>query len=162
MTTTPATHQDPIRENLGELTIMGALVGLLIGTTLEIIFGSLASPHVIALSPPTFVEQFPNAYIALVIQHIAYMALGIICSLSSKIFDIEKLNLTAATAIHFAIVIACVGGFGVFLHWFPQENALFAFLGIVAQAAVIYVIIWVASYLKIRRSINEANRVIQK
>lgn len=126
---------------------VSALVGLAIGTTLELIF-SVGMGHSYSPGIPAFLAEFSNPLVAILITRALYMVLGIICGLARVVYDIERLSLFAASLIHLTICALAFLVIGTYLKWGIGLGALLSFFIIYVA---IYIILWIYNLIKIKQ-----------
>lgn len=132
---------------LAHSAFISALIGLAIGTTLELVF-SVGMGYDYSPGVPAFLSQFESPMVAILITRALYMVLGLICGLSCAIYNNERLSLLAASLIH---IVICAAGFlliGYILKWGISAGVIACFLIVYAA---IYIVLWIVNYLKIQR-----------
>ena len=86
------------------LTLVGACIGITIGTSIELIFSSLSSSSYYP-GAPEFLNSFGNENVAVLIERLIYAAYGIISSFAGLLYRNETRPLILNTALHFGIVL---------------------------------------------------------
>ncbi|MFW7364602.1 DUF3021 domain-containing protein [Vagococcus fluvialis] len=137
--------------------ISGAFVGVGIGFTLNLIFSFLNGEYYPGI--PSFLNQYDSMLIAITVQTLIYMSLGIIQSFSTDIMNNQKRSLLSNTIIHFSIIFLPLLIVAYILHW---GRDLLGLLVIGFSILVVYFIIWVVSYLSIKSQIDKINQTISK
>lgn len=135
--------------------ISGAFIGIGIGFTLNLIFSFLNGEYYPGV--PSFLEQYDSTLIAITIQTLIYMALGIIQAFSTDIMNNQKRSLLSNTIIHFSIIFLPLLIVAYILHW---GRDLLGLLVIGFSILVVYFIIWIVSYLSIKSQIDKINQTI--
>lgn len=134
----------------------GAFIGIGIGFTLNLLvsyFYGVYSPGV-----PSFLNQFDTTLIAVSIQMLIYMALGIIQSYSVNIMNNQKRSLLSNTIIHFLVVVLPLLLASYLLHW---SNNLLGLVSVAIFISIVYALIWAIMYLNIRSDIKKINHNIE-
>jgi hypothetical protein len=137
--------------------ISGAFIGVGIGFTLNLIFSFLNGEYYPGI--PSFLNQYDSMLIAITVQTLIYMSLGIIQSFSTDIMNNQKRSLLSNTIIHFSIIFLPLLIVAYILHW---GRDLLGLLVIGFSILVVYFIIWVVSYLSIKSQIDKINQTISK
>ena len=137
--------------------ISGAFIGVGIGFTLNLIFSFLNGEYYPGI--PSFLNQYDSMLIAITVQTLIYMSLGIIQSFSTDIMNNQKRSLLSNTIIHFSIIFLPLLIVAYILHW---GRDLLGLLVIGFSVLVVYFIIWVVSYLSIKSQIDKINQTISK
>ena len=137
--------------------ISGAFIGVGIGFTLNLIFSFLNGEYYPGI--PSFLNQYDSMLIAITVQTLIYMSLGIIQSFSTDIMNNQKRSLLSNTIIHFSIIFLPLLIVAYILHW---GRDLLGLLVIGFSILVVYFIIWIVSYLSIKSQIDKINQTILK
>ena len=137
--------------------ISGAFIGVGIGFTLNLIFSFLNGEYYPGI--PSFLNQYDSMLIAITVQTLIYMSLGIIQSFSTDIMNNQKRSLLSNTITHFSIIFLPLLVVAYILHW---GRDLLGLLVIGFSVLVVYFIIWVVSYLSIKSQIDKINQTISK
>ena len=137
--------------------ISGAFIGVGIGFTLNLLFSFLNGEYYPGV--PSFLDQYDSTLIAITVQTLIYMSLGIIQSFSTDIMNNQKRSLLSNTIIHFSIIFLPLLVVAYILHW---GRNLLGLLVIGFSILVVYFIIWVVSYLSIKSQIDKINQTISK
>lgn len=137
--------------------LRGASVGLAIGFTFTVLIS-------------TYFNEFAPANITLVNQvgplkaaqmTYGYSAfIGIMFSLTNGIWKKEDWSLLKQTSVFFIINIAFVMYAGYQLYWFPHNTiSILIFIG---EFVVVFAVIWLVMYLKIKKETERLNQVVHK
>ena len=137
--------------------ISGAFIGVGIGFTLNLIFSFLNGEYYPGI--PSFLNQYDSTLMAVTVQTLIYMLLGIIQAFSTDIMNNQKRSLLSNTIIHFSIIFLPLLIVAYILHW---GRDLLGLLVIGFSILVVYFIIWVVSYLSIKSQIDKINQTISK
>ncbi|MFL2144161.1 DUF3021 domain-containing protein [Ruoffia sp. FAM 20857] len=137
--------------------ISGAFIGVGIGFTLNLIFSIINGEYYPGV--PSFLEKYDSTLMAVTVQTLIYMLLGIIQAFSTDIMNNQKRSLLSNTIIHFSIIFLPLLVVAYILHW---GRYLLGLLVIGFSILVVYFIIWVVSYLSIKSQIDKINQTISK
>ena len=137
--------------------ISGAFIGVGIGFTLNLIFSIINGEYYAGV--PSFLEKYDSTLMAVTVQTLIYMLLGIIQAFSTDIMNNQKRSLLSNTIIHFSIIFLPLLIVAYILHW---GRDLLGLLVIGFSILGVYFIIWVVSYLSIKSQIDKINQTISK
>ncbi len=145
-----------IKNILPEL-VLGACAGIAIGTSIELIFSASVEP---TYTPgmPSFLEQYSNIHIGVLIERVVYALYGVICALAGRIYKNENRPLVLSTAMNVAIIAGCGLSVGFYLHWWRNVTEFF---GSLATILIVYLVIWIALYLHARTNVNKLNKQLK-
>jgi len=133
----------------------GILTGLGIGYLSTIIVSVLVNKGVYY---PT-VAHFTEVSVDAVIKQAIIMALmGVIGSVSSEIYKVEKISLLNRSLIQFVIIVTGVLVMGTYLGWI---KSVVDAIGTFILASIIFIVIWVVLYLGIKKEIESINEKLQ-
>ena len=119
------------------LTLVGACIGIIIGTSIELIFSSLSSSSYYP-GAPEFLNTFGNENMAVLIERLIYAAYGIIGSFAGLLYRNETRPIALNTAMHFGIILICGIAAGSYLKWWGSS---FDMIGVIITIALIYLLI---------------------
>ncbi|MDU4244904.1 DUF3021 domain-containing protein [Varibaculum cambriense] len=139
------------------LTLVGACIGIIIGTSIELIFSSLSSSSYYP-GAPEFLNTFGNENVAVLIERLIYAAYGIIGSFAGLLYRNETRPLILNTAIHFGIILICGIAAGSYLKWWGSS---FDMIGVIITIALIYLLIWLFNWLMARAEVKKMNQKLQ-
>lgn len=137
--------------------ISGAFIGVGIGFTLNLIFSIINGEYYPGV--PSFLEKYDSTLMAVTVQTLIYMLLGIIQAFSTDIMNNQKRSLLLNTIIHFSIIFLPLLVVAYILHW---GRDLLGLLSVGFSILVVYFIIWIVSYLGIKSQIDKINQSISK
>ena len=137
--------------------ISGAFIGVGIGFTLNLIFSIINGEYYPGV--PSFLEKYDSTLMAVTVQTLIYMLLGIIQAFSTDIMNNQKRSLLSNTIIHFSIIFLPLLVVAYILHW---GRDLLGLLSVGFSILVVYFIIWIVSYLGIKSQIDKINQTISK
>ena len=139
------------------LTLVGACIGIIIGTSIELIFSSLSSSSYYP-GAPEFLNTFGNENVAVLIERIIYAAYGIIGSFAGLLYRNETRPLILNTAMHFGIILICGIAAGSYLKWWGSS---FDMIGVIITIALIYLLIWLFNWLVARAEVKKMNQKLR-
>ena len=139
------------------LTLVGACIGIIIGTSIELIFSSLSSSSYYP-GAPEFLNTFGNENVAVLIERLIYAAYGIIGSFAGLLYRNETRPLILNTALHFGIILICGIAAGSYLKWWGSS---FDMLGVIITIVLIYLLIWLFNWLVARAEVKKMNQKLR-
>ena len=131
------------------LTLVGACIGITIGTSIELIFSSLSSSSYYP-GVPEFLNSFGSENVAVLIERLIYAAYGIISSFAGLLYRNETRPIALNTALHFGIILIC----GI-------AAGSFDMLGVIIVILLIYLLIWLFNWLVVRAEVKKMNQKLQ-
>ncbi|WP_311525128.1 DUF3021 domain-containing protein [uncultured Varibaculum sp.] len=140
-----------------DLTLVGACIGIIIGTSIELIFSSLSSSSYYP-GAPEFLNTFGNENVAVLIERLIYAAYGIIGSFAGLLYRNETRPLILNTALHFGIILICGIAAGSYLKWW---GSIFDMLGVIITIVLIYLLIWLFNWLVARAEVKKMNQKLR-
>lgn len=138
---------------------IGALIGFAVGCTMELLLSAFAGSSYIP-GVTSYLNQFDNQNIAVLIQRLIYSGLGAIQYYAADLYKKESWSIPFATLIHAIIVLTSVLLAGAYLHWFPLT--LSAFIGFTIVAVLIYALVWVVSLCIAVSKTRRVNAALEK
>ncbi|USS89858.1 DUF3021 domain-containing protein [Fructilactobacillus cliffordii] len=141
-------------------TVSGAIGGLFTGFWLAMLFSKLNGLNRLFPSSPAFISHFDSELTATAVAGGMWMAMGIVFSLSSLIFGVERWSITKKTVLHFIVTYVLFSTLAVVSQWFPFNFAYFANFTIIF--IIIYVVMWMIEMRKARQTIAEINQKLAK
>ncbi|WP_274706354.1 DUF3021 domain-containing protein [Fructilactobacillus myrtifloralis] len=138
------------------LTVRGAVGGLFIGFWFAMLFSKLNGLNRLFPSNPDFISHFGSELTATAVAGVMWMAMGMVFSLSSLIFGIERWSITKQTVLNFIVTYVLFSTLAVVSEWFPLEFSYFANFTIIF--IIIYVVIWTIEMRRARQTIAEINQ----
>ena len=140
-----------------DLTLVGACIGIIIGTSIELIFSSLSSSSYYP-GAPEFLNTFGNENVAVLIERLIYAAYGIIGSFAGLLYRNETRPLILNTALHFGIILICGIAAGSYLKWWGSS---FDMIGVIITIVLIYLLIWLFNWLMARAEVKKMNQKLR-
>ena len=130
----------------------GSLAGVTVGTLQTLVVSSAGGTRYTP-GNPAFLSGFANENLAVLVELLVYALLGGVCMLASEVYRSDRLSIATSTLAHLGLVGGSVLTAGWYLKWFSASTAL----GFAVVFLIIYTVIWVANYLRYRRTINAVN-----
>lgn len=129
------------------------LLGIGVGNVINLIFSILYGQFYPGM--PLYIQSFDNLNTAVLIQTLVYAILGILQGLASKVFQ-SKLNdnIVIVFVSHYFLIMLPLVLAGYYLKWFSSFTTLILML---ITATIVYILIGIARYLSIKKSIREIN-----
>ena len=145
--------------------LRGAVVGILIGLIISLFYSYvLASGEYFPMSPYSSSGKFLYSHVSeatvFVIALTSWALIGVGFSLAAKVYQREDWSIYKMTVTHFAIVVMFFMPLSVISGWYPlQFGAILSFLIILL---VVYVLIWITSFLINTYRINKINSKLEQ
>lgn len=140
--------------------LVGAGLGVLIGTILELIFSSLVGGSLYTPGVPGFLTQFSNQNVAVLTERVIYALLGIIQVFAAKIYESERRPVAQSTLLHLALTFVTVAGAGIYLKWFTMSAG--QVVSFVATFAIAYLLIWIYMWFQAKKAVQGLNDQLAK
>lgn len=139
------------------LTLVGAGIGIIIGTSIELIFSFIYSSSYYP-GVPEFLNSFGNENVAALIERLIYAVYGIIGSFAGLLYRNETRPLILNTTLHFGIILICGIAAGSYLKWWGSS---FDMLGVIITIVLIYLLIWLFNWLVARAEVKKMNQKLR-
>ena len=137
--------------------LAGAPIGLAISTAITIIISLNIGDGKYYAVTPELTADCGSEIMAVVIQALCSMLYGAAFSGASLVWNTDW-SLTKMTAVHFLICSAATFPTAYLMRW--MEHSVGGVLLYFVQFIVIYVIIWIISYMATKRKIEAFNKKI--
>ena len=137
--------------------LAGAPIGLAISTAITIIISLNIGDGKYYAVTPEMTADCGSEIMAVVIQALCSMLYGAAFSGASLVWNTDW-SLTKMTAVHFLICSAATFPTAYLMRW--MEHSVGGVLLYFVQFVVIYVIIWIISYMATKRKIEAFNKKI--
>ena len=137
--------------------LAGAPIGLAISTAITIIISLNIGDGKYYAVTPELTADCGSEIMAVVIQALCSMLYGAAFSGASLVWNTDW-SLTKMTAVHFLICSAATFPTAYLMRW--MEHSVGGVLLYFVQFIVIYVIIWIISYMATKRKIESFNKKI--
>lgn len=137
--------------------LAGAPIGLAISTAITIIISLNIGDGKYYAVTPELTADCGSEIMAVVVQALCSMLYGAAFSGASLVWNTDW-SLTKMTAVHFLICSAATFPTAYLMRW--MEHSVGGVLLYFVQFVVIYVIIWIISYMATKRKIEAFNKKI--
>ena len=141
----------------GLRALIGAPIGLAISTIIAILDSWYIGDGKFYAVVPELAADLGSEIGAVTIQMLCSLLYGAAFAGASVIWDTDW-SLTKMTAIHFLICSAATFPIAYLLRW--MEHSAGGVLIYFGQFLAIYIAIWIASYVRLKRSINALNKKV--
>ncbi len=141
----------------GLRALIGAPIGLAISTVIAILDSWYIGDGKFYAVVPELAADLGSEIGAVTIQMLCSLLYGAAFAGASVIWDTDW-SLTKMTAIHFLICSAATFPIAYLLRW--MEHSAGGVLIYFGQFLAIYIAIWIASYVRLKRSINALNKKV--
>ena len=141
----------------GQRGLIGAPIGLAISTVIAILDSWYIGDGKFYAVVPELAADLGSEIGAVTIQMLCSLLYGAAFAGASVIWDTDW-SLTKMTAIHFLICSAATFPIAYLLRW--MEHSAVGVLIYFGQFLAIYIAIWIASYVRLKRSINALNKKV--
>ena len=141
----------------GQRGLIGAPIGLAISTVIAILDSWYIGDGKFYAVVPELTADLGSEIGAVTIQMLCSLLYGAAFAGASVIWDTDW-SLTKMTAIHFLICSAATFPIAYLLRW--MEHSVGGVLIYFGQFLTIYIAIWIASYVRLKRSINALNKKV--
>ena len=141
----------------GQRGLIGAPIGLAISTVIAILDSWYIGDGKFYAVVPELAADLGSEIGAVTIQMLCSLLYGAAFAGASVIWDTDW-SLTKMTAIHFLICSAATFPIAYLLRW--MEHSASGVLIYFGQFLAIYIAIWIASYVRLKRSINALNKKV--
>ncbi len=141
----------------GQRGLIGAPIGLAISTVIAILDSWYIGDGKFYAVVPELAADLGSEIGAVTIQMLCSLLYGAAFAGASVIWDTDW-SLTKMTAIHFLICSAATFPIAYLLRW--MEHSAGGVLIYFGQFLAIYIAIWIASYVRLKRSINALNKKV--
>lgn len=139
--------------------IIGFPVGISIGYAITIVLSLVWADGHYSPVVPAIGRSCGSEINAVVLQFILCGIMGFVFAAMSVIWESDKLNLAAQSAINFVVSVCTMIPIAYVCFW--MEHLVSGILNYVAIFAAIYASVWVIIYLGYRFNLNKINKKIQ-
>lgn len=139
--------------------IMGFPIGVTIGYAISIAASLAKAGGNYAPVVPEMAEMCGSEIAAVVLQFILCGVMGTVFAAMSVIWDSERLNLAAQSAINFTLSVGTMIPIAYVCYW--MEHSLAGILSYIGIFMGIYASIWVTLYFGYRSNVKKINQKIQ-
>lgn len=139
-----------------KMTCIGFLIGIVIGDLIAILTGTSSTGGVTFASKQLLDMAGGDPVVAMILQSLFSGIYGAVCFAGMSFYEIERLPLALATALHCLTIILVFVPISLMLGWVSGIPELLVFMGI---QAVIFFIIWLIMYAGFRKQVKELNKM---
>ena len=135
---------------------IGFLIGMVVGNVIAILTGNSATGGVTFASPQLLSMAGGNGVVAMLLQSLFSGIYGAACFAGMSFYEIERMPLAAATALHCALIVLLFIPIALFLGWVNDIGTLLIISG---TQLVGFFIIWLIMYFGYKKQIRELNEM---
>lgn len=147
-----------LRRTLKQAAI-GFLIGIVIGNLIAVLTGRADTEGVTFASKKLLDMSGGNGVFAMLLQSVFSGLYGAICFAGMSLYDIERLPLAVATALHCALIILPFVPISLLLGW---VNNIIEILIMASVQLVCFFIIWLILYSVYKKQVRELNELQEK
>ena len=135
---------------------IGFLIGMVVGNVIAILTGNSATGGVTFASPQLLNMAGGNGVVAMLLQSLFSGLYGAACFAGMSFYEIERMPLAAATALHCALIVLLFIPIALLLGWVSDIVTLLIISG---MQLVGFFIIWLIMYFGYKKQIRELNEM---
>lgn len=135
---------------------IGFLIGMVVGNVIAILTGNSATGGVTFASPQLLSMAGGNGVVAMLLQSLFSGLYGAACFAGMSFYEIERIPLAAATALHCALIVLLFIPIALLLGWVSDIGTLLIISG---MQLVGFFIIWLIMYFGYKKQIRELNEM---
>lgn len=138
---------------------IGFLLGIVIGNLIAFLTGN-SDTGGITFAPQKLLDMSGgNAVIAMLLQSLFSGLYGAVCFAGMSFYEIERMPLAVATALHCALIVLLFIPIAFLLGWVSQIETQLIISGI---QLVCFFIIWLIMYAGFKKQVKELNELQEK
>ena len=138
---------------------IGFLLGIVIGNLIAFLTGN-SDTGGITFAPQELLDMSGgNAVIAMLLQSLFSGLYGAVCFAGMSFYEIERMPLAVATALHCALIVLLFIPIALLLGWVSQIETQLIISGI---QLVCFFIIWLIMYIGFKKQVKELNELQEK
>ena len=138
---------------------IGFLLGIVIGNLIAFLTGNSDTGGVTFASQKLLDMAGGKAIVAMLLQSLFSGLYGAACFAGMSFYEIERMPLAAATALHCALIILLFIPISLCLGWVSKIETLLMISGI---QLVCFFIIWLIMYAGFKKQVKELNELQEK
>ena len=135
---------------------IGFLIGMVVGNLIAILTGNSGTGGVTFASPQLLDMAGGSGTVAMLLQSIFSGIYGAVCFAGMSFYEIERMPLAAATALHCALIVLLFIPIALLLGWVSDIGTLLIISG---MQLVGFFIIWLIMYFGYKKQIRELNEM---
>ena len=138
---------------------IGFLLGIVIGNLIAFLTGNSDTGGITFASAKLLEMAGGNAVIAMLLQSLFSGLYGAVCFAGMSFYEIERMPLAVATALHCALIVLLFIPIALLLGWVSQIETQLIISGI---QLVCFFIIWLIMYAGFKKQVKELNELQEK
>ena len=135
---------------------IGFLIGMIVGNVIAFLTGNSGTGGVTFASPQLLDMAGGSGTVAMLLQSIFSGIYGAVCFAGMSFYEIERMPLAAATALHCALIVLLFIPIALLLGWVSDIGTLLMISG---MQLVGFFIIWLILYFGYKKQIRELNEM---
>ena len=135
---------------------IGFLIGMIVGNVIAFLTGNSGTGGVTFASPQLLDMAGGNGTVAMLLQSLFSGLYGAVCFAGMSFYEIERMPLAAATALHCALIVLLFIPIALLLGWVSDIGTLLIISG---MQLVGFFIIWLIMYFGYKKQIRELNEM---
>ena len=135
---------------------IGFLIGMIVGNVIAFLTGNSGTGGVTFASPQLLDMAGGSGTVAMLLQSLFSGLYGAVCFAGMAFYEIERMPLAAATALHCALIVLLFIPIALLLGWVSDIGTLLMISG---MQLVGFFIIWLILYFGYKKQIRELNEM---
>jgi len=135
---------------------IGFLIGMIVGNVIAFLTGNSGTGGVTFASPQLLDMAGGSGTVAMLLQSLFSGLYGAVCFAGMSFYEIERMPLAAATALHCALIVLLFVPIALLLGWVSDIGTLLMISG---MQLVGFFIIWLILYFGYKKQIRELNEM---
>ena len=135
---------------------IGFLIGMVVGDLIAILTGNSDTGGITFASSQLLDMAGGNSALAMILQSLFSGLYGAVCFAGMSFYEIERMPLALATALHCALIVLLFIPIALFLGWVSDIGTLLIISG---MQLVGFFIIWLIMYFGYKKQIRELNEM---
>lgn len=149
-----------MKKELLQLAGKGVIDGVFIGCVISLVVSLLIGDGSYYAVHPQLIERMGGEMNAVLVQTFLCALLGLLFSVGSIIWRIEKWNLLQQTAVYFALACIVMFPIAYFLGW--MQASISGVLCFVGSFVFVFVLVWLVNYWICRARVKELNKLVKE
>ena len=138
---------------------IGFLLGIVIGNLIAFLTGNSDTGGITFASAKLLDMAGGNGTVAMLLQSLFSGLYGAVCFAGMSFYEIERMPLAVATALHCALIVLLFIPIALLLGWVSQIETQLMISGI---QLVCFFIIWLIMYAGFKKQVKELNELQEK
>ena len=135
---------------------IGFLIGMIVGNVIAFLTGNSGTGGVTFASPQLLDMAGGSGTVAMLLQSLFSGLYGAVCFAGMSFYEIERMPLALATALHCALIVLLFIPIALLLGWVSDIGTLLMISG---MQLVGFFIIWLILYFGYKKQIRELNEM---